>query len=276
MTFGKRVGHDGVAASGLSQRQVAAHMDLDETKLSKSLAGRRRFSADQLLALATTTGVTAKWLLGEQSTVSATPPAPRMAPVSGEAEVRRRMIVEAAWSLFARTGFDAVRIADVAEEAGVSSASVHYYFSNKQELFAAALDYSVKLAFDRQIAWLSEVDDPRDRLTRLLELQSPIGATARLEWSIWLQTWSRLALEGAEGEAYAASYRRWSATVQATLEAGQELGHFRAGDVEEMTDELTSLLDGLGIKLMTGVIDAKTFRARLTSYLDRNLLNPTP
>ncbi|WP_189348122.1 TetR family transcriptional regulator C-terminal domain-containing protein [Zhihengliuella salsuginis] len=267
---------EAIHSGGHSQRSVAAQMGLDETKLSKSLSGQRRFNAEELLALATATGVTVKWLLGEQSHVSATPPRPAAAaapPASGEVAMRRRMVVEAAWTLFASRGFDAVRIADIAEEAGVSSASVHYYFAGKQELFSAALSYSVKLAFDRQIAWLSDIADPRDRLTRLLELQSPIGRTARLEWSIWLQTWSRLALEEPGNEDYVSSYRRWSATVRSTIAEGQEQGRFRPGDADAMTDELTSLLDGLGIKLMTGILDAKTLRRRISDYLDRAVLN---
>lgn len=266
---------EAIVTSGHSQRSVAAQMGLDETKLSKSLSGQRRFSAEELLSLATATGVTVTWLLGETSHVSATPPTAATAPAtaeSGEAAMRRRLIVEAAWTLFASRGFDAVRIADIAAEAGVSSASVHYYFPGKQDLFSAALNYSVKLAFDRQIAWLSDIADPRDRLARLLELQSPTGRTARLEWSIWLQTWSRLALEEGGSEEYLRSYRRWSATVRSTIVEGQEHGVFRAGDADAMTDELTSLLDGLGIKLMTGILDARTLRRRVADYLDRAVL----
>lgn len=262
-----------VHRSGLNQRRLAESIGIDETKLSKSLSGRRKFTAEELLGLATATGVTAKWLLGEDSTVSATPPGLQSQDqmTNEEPGTPRRLIVETAWDLFARHGYDSVRIADIAEVAGVSSASIHYYFSGKSELFDASLAYSVKLAFDRQIAWLGSIAEPKKRLVRLLELQSPIGRTARSEWSIWLQAWSRQTLEDPPINDYPASYERWSQTVRSTLEEGQASGVFRQRDAAEMTDELTSVLDGLGVKVLTSVMDIATFRQRLDAYLDRSV-----
>lgn len=268
---------EALRSSELSQRNVAASIGIDETKLSKSLSGRRRFGTEELLALATATGVTVRWLLGDESQVSVTPLRfqPGVHPSLGAApdSSPRRLIVETAWDLFARHGYETVRIADIADAAGISNASVHYYFDGKTDLFDATLDYSVKLAFDRQIAWLDEISNSHSRLERLLELQSPIGRTSRSEWSIWLQTWARLGLEDTYASDYPAHYGRWSQTVRSTIEAGQAEGVFRPGDSEAMADELTSLLDGLGVKVLTGIMDVATFRRRLSSYLKRAIVN---
>ena len=271
---------EALRASELSQRHVAASIGIDETKLSKSLSGRRRFGTAELLGLATATGVTVRWLLGDESQVSATPlrfqTGSDQTPTPPPDSSPRRLIVETAWDLFARHGYDTVRIVDIAEAAGVSNASIHYYFNGKSDLFDAALDYSVKLAFDRQVAWLGEIPSPHRRLERLLELQSPIGRTARSEWSIWLQTWARLGLEDPYSSDYPAHYERWSQTVRSTIEAGQSEGLFRHGDSTAMTDELTSLIDGLGVKVLTGIMDPATFRRRLSSYLKRAIVKPNP
>ncbi|WP_166971527.1 TetR family transcriptional regulator [Brevibacterium atlanticum] len=262
---------EAITGAGLSQRRVAEAIGIDETKLSKALSGRRRFTADELLGLATATGVTVRWLLGDESRVSAPPPS-RAVLDSDEEAAPKRDIAQAAWTLFGRHGFDAVRISDIAEASGVSAPSIHYHFATKSDLFEAALDHSVKLAFDRQIAWLDGIDDPAQRLARLLELQSPLGRESRGEWSIWLQTWARLSLTDTSLSDYPRSYERWSQTVQTTLEEGQRLGCFRSGDARAMADELTSLLDGLGIKVLTGVMDTATFTTRLQSYLDRAII----
>ncbi|AZU00664.1 TetR family transcriptional regulator C-terminal domain-containing protein [Brevibacterium linens] len=267
---------EAIRRSGLKQRKIAAAIGIDETKLSKALSGRRRFTADELLGVATATGVTVRWLLGDESQVSAPPPNTATVPDSDEDANPKRSIAEAAWTLFGRHGFDAVRIADIAAASGVSAPSIHYYFANKSDLFDAALDYSVKLAFDRQIAWLDEIADPAQRLERLLKLQSPLGRTERGEWSIWLQTWARLSLEDSTLSNYPLSYERWSKTVQTTIEEGQRTGRFRSGDPRAMADELTSLLDGLGIKVLTGVMDTDTFAQRLRTYLDRSIRHPSP
>ncbi|WP_167195931.1 TetR family transcriptional regulator C-terminal domain-containing protein [Brevibacterium pigmentatum] len=267
---------EAIRRSGLKQRKIAAAIGIDETKLSKALSGRRRFTADELLGVATATGVTVRWLLGDESQVSAPPPNTATVPGGDEDANPKRSIAEAAWTLFGRHGFDDVRIADIAAVSGVSAPSIHYYFANKSDLFDAALDYSVKLAFDRQIAWLDDIADPAQRLERLLKLQSPLGRTERGEWSIWLQAWARMALEGSTLTNYPPSYERWSRTVQSTIEDGQRTGCFRAGDPRAMADELTSLLDGLGIKVLTGVMDTDALSLRLRSYLDRAILNPSP
>ncbi|WP_083532632.1 TetR family transcriptional regulator C-terminal domain-containing protein [Brevibacterium epidermidis] len=265
---------EAIRRSGLKQRKVAEAIGIDETKLSKALSGRRRFTADELLGVATVTGVTVRWLLGDESQVSAAPPNSANVADTDEDATPKRSIAEAAWTLFGRHGFDSVRIADIAAASGVSAPSIHYYFANKSELFDAALDYSVKLAFDRQIAWLDDIANPAERLERLLKLQSPLGRTERGEWSIWLQTWTRMALEGSTLSNYPRSYERWSRTVQTTIEDGQRTGCFQAGDPRAMADELTSLLDGLGIKVLTGVMDAETLSLRLRSYLDRAIMHP--
>ena len=224
--------------------------------------------------MATVTGVTVRWLLGDESQVSAAPPNSANVADTDEDATPKRSIAEAAWTLFGRHGFDSVRIADIAAASGVSAPSIHYYFANKSELFDAALDYSVKLAFDRQIALLDDIADPAQRLERLLKLQSPLGRTERGEWSIWLQTWARMALEGSTLSNYPRSYERWSRTVQTTIEDGQRTGCFQSGEPRAMADELTSLLDGLGIKVLTGVMDAETLSLRLRSYLDRVIMQP--
>src|SRR3546814_2104905 len=57
-----------------------------------------------------------------------------------EKELRRAAIVDAAEVVFARTGFDAAKMDDVARKARVSRALVYLYFKNKIELqFAICL-----------------------------------------------------------------------------------------------------------------------------------------
>jgi TetR/AcrR family transcriptional regulator, fatty acid metabolism regulator protein len=54
-----------------------------------------------------------------------------MSPAMPEAADRRRQILEAAVRVFARQGFEATRMADVAREAGVAYGLVYHYFGSK-------------------------------------------------------------------------------------------------------------------------------------------------
>src|SRR5207253_5359302 len=53
---------------------------------------------------------------------------------STAAEEKRRVILDAAVRVFARKGFHASRVGDIAEEAGVAHGLLYHYFSSKEEV----------------------------------------------------------------------------------------------------------------------------------------------
>ena len=63
------------------------------------------------------------------------PRAPRLSP-----EARRASLVEAGIHVVARRGLSGARPVDVAEEAGVSEATIYAYFPNREALIDAVLD----------------------------------------------------------------------------------------------------------------------------------------
>src|SRR5699024_10497716 len=128
------------------------------------------------------------------------------------------------------------------------------YFPSKRELFEETLRYSVKLAFDRQVASLHLIDGPEERLKHLIGLQLPAEGTGASEWSIWLQSWSEVAVGAGAQENQSQAYRRWYRTVHDVLREGQEAGVFVPGPIEDLATQLTSLIDGLGIKVLVGTI----------------------
>lgn len=62
-------------------------------------------------------------------------------------------ILEAARKVFQTRGFAAARMQEIADEAGVNKALVHYYFRNKETLFAAVFDE----AFSELVARINEI-----------------------------------------------------------------------------------------------------------------------
>lgn len=56
------------------------------------------------------------------------------------ADERRPLVIEAAIAAFARAGYRGTTVADVATEAGISSAYVFKLFPSKEQLFVGALD----------------------------------------------------------------------------------------------------------------------------------------
>ncbi len=58
-------------------------------------------------------------------------------------EQRPGEIIDAALQEFARHGFAATRLEDVAEQAGVTKGTIYFYFKDKEELFKAAVRSSL-------------------------------------------------------------------------------------------------------------------------------------
>ncbi len=74
---------------------------------------------------------------------AAAEPAPRRRgpkPRRDRQEEKRKVIVEAARAVFRRLGYDGASMNDIAQEAGVSKATLYVYFTSKEGLFAALID----------------------------------------------------------------------------------------------------------------------------------------
>jgi AcrR family transcriptional regulator len=260
-----------------AQRDFAHAIGLDETKLSKALSGTRRFSPHELIRVAEHCGVTVNWLLNgsdDAVTVTAVPPPAARAVGQLEQTEPRRRILETAWRLIAERGYHRVRIADIAEACGTSTAAIHYHFPTKDDVLNEALRYTVKLAFDRQVAELHTIDDAHQRLLRLIELQLPAEGQLRAEWSVWLQVWNESAVNPAMRSLYWDSYDRWYRTVAMTIRTGQEQRVFRELDAEQVTAQLTAMIDGLGIQVLTcrPGSSVATMRELLHDFIERHIL----
>jgi TetR/AcrR family fatty acid metabolism transcriptional regulator len=67
---------------------------------------------------------------------------------------KRRLILDAAVRVFARQGFHACRVADIADEAGVAYGLVYHYFASKDEI----LDTLFLERWNVMLATIREVD----------------------------------------------------------------------------------------------------------------------
>jgi AcrR family transcriptional regulator len=74
-------------------------------------------------------------------------------------EDKRRQLLDAAVRVFARKGFHASRVGDIAEEAGVAHGLLYHYFESKDQVLEAVFheNWSVLLA---RIASVEETDEP--------------------------------------------------------------------------------------------------------------------
>lgn len=82
------------------------------------------------------------------------------------------VLLRAAERVFARAGFAGATVADIAREAGVPKANLHYYYPEKRDLYRAVLDNILAL-------WLGETDVFAPDAEPLVALEHYIRAKMR-------------------------------------------------------------------------------------------------
>ena len=78
---------------------------------------------------------------------------------SEAAEDKRRQLLDAAVRVFARKGFHASRVGDIAEEAGVAHGLLYHYFKSKDDVLEAVFHENWNL-LQLRIASVEETDEP--------------------------------------------------------------------------------------------------------------------
>lgn len=252
-----------IKAAGLRHADVAAHLGIDASKLSKSLSGVRRFNATELERLADITGVSVD-SLRPLSTVDDTP-APH--PREKEWADRRRAIASAAWPLFTEHGYQTVKIADIARAASMSSSAVHYYFHSKNDIFLATLDLCSEQAAARRSA-VTGIADPAERLLRFAQVQLDGSKEATREWTTWAQFWSSSPTFADAKQATAVAYSRWQVQLRAIVLEGMAAGRFAVADPDDMANAVTAMIDGLGVRMLAGTLSPADAANAVAAYLN--------
>lgn len=189
---------------------------------------------------------------------------------------KKTAILDAAAQLIADRGYHAVRIADIARLVGTSTGTVHYYFPTKDDVLRMALKHGVSRQFARHRRELGAIDGAYGRLLRLIELQLPVLGPMREEWMIWMQYWAEACIRPELRPMHNEIYERWHSAVLHIVQRGQARGEFRADiDAVAVAVELTALIDGLAIHVLTGMPNATlgTMREVLVAHVREKLLD---
>lgn len=87
----------------------------------------------------------------------------------------RERILDASRGLFARSGVDAVTIAELASDAGVAVSTVYALFTSKTGILRALMERAIfNGGYERRLARLEAVEDPKERLRLTASVASAI------------------------------------------------------------------------------------------------------
>lgn len=168
---------------------------------------------------------------------------------SVEAE-RRPQILAAACAVIASAGIPALRLSDVAREAGVSSGTVHYYFETKREVIAAAFEFNLADSLARRQELLASGKDSLEILHDLVESYLPNDESSVRAWKVWLALWAEGSRDPVLQEINDRLYGQWRDVVAGVIEAAQREGLARPGDPAAQANMLIGMLDGLAVQVV--------------------------
>lgn len=168
---------------------------------------------------------------------------------SVEAE-RRPQILAAACEVIATAGIPALRLSDVAREAGVSSGTVHYYFETKKEVITAAFEFNLTDSLARRQELLTSGKDSLAILHDLVESYLPNDELSVRAWKVWLALWAEGSRDAVLQEINDRLYGQWRDVVAGVIADAQAAGTARPGDACVQANMLIGMLDGLAVQVV--------------------------
>lgn len=88
---------------------------------------------------------------------------------------RREALVAAAQRAMVQHGVATVRLKEVAEEAGLSSGSILYYYPNLDALLLEAHRAGMERFYEQRVQAIEKIDDPVEKLVRTIRTGLPVG-----------------------------------------------------------------------------------------------------
>lgn len=163
-------------------------------------------------------------------------------PKLGVEPIRKAALINAAITMVGRTGSLDVTVAQIAREAGMSSALAHHYFGSKDRIFLAAMRQILTQYRDAVRDALAPVETPQERLQAIVTASFALPNFDRNTIAAWLNFYA-LALVDPEAARLLRVYRKRlrSNLLVALLPVVPD----RASDVAET---LGALIDGVYIR----------------------------
>ncbi len=176
----------------------------------------------------------------------------------------RARIVRVAASHIAMHGLEGAKIRDIARDAEVSTALVHYHFATKAALLDASLAYaweraeSMRVRSDIAGRNASAAERLAERVTRSL----PSRPELREEWLLWMELWLQTARDPGNRRTMERLYDEIREEFTELITEGNAMAEFDCHDVDGTVSILIALIDGYGIQVMMQPTPAAARKAK--------------
>ncbi|MEV7661520.1 TetR/AcrR family transcriptional regulator [Paenarthrobacter sp. NPDC089316] len=175
-------------------------------------------------------------------------------------------ILSAATTCIARNGVRGMRVNDVAAEAGVSPGLLYYHFTDRAGLLAATLEHINKQVSKNDGVPSPSAEGRTNHFRHLLLDEIRDDADVRRNSVAWNELRACSIFEQDLAEPLRRTTVQWNQQISQAISAANEgLDEHQAAVTAEI---LTSLVEGISGRWLSGVITADHARALLTTAID--------
>jgi AcrR family transcriptional regulator len=171
-------------------------------------------------------------------------------------EETHAIILESAYQLFSRNGYEATSVADICQSAGVSKGALYHHFPTKQAIFLELMEsWLTGLDAGFQAVRLETQNVPQ-AILKMANLAGQVVQSTDTKLSIILEFWTQASRDPSIWNTAIAPYRRYQEYFTALIQEGINEGSFSSDiDPHAAARALVSLAVGL---LMQAVFDPQT------------------
>ena len=183
------------------------------------------------------------------------------------AEVRSKMIVEAAFHVIAKDGFEGLRTRDIAKLAGINSATLHHHFPTKEDLIAGVANH-LESRFRAEKARPAESESAVDAVDRQLKDAIFYYSDRPEMLAVYREFVGRAPRDPAIRRLVQRLHAAWQAGIVETLRRGRNDGSFRVDlDLEAAAGIILSTVWGLVAHIFSSKDDFDAGFHELTKWL---------
>lgn len=205
--------------------------------------------------------------------------APRTEAQNEELRARRRAeLLQAAQRVFARKGFHAANVADVAAEADVSQGTVYHYFDSKEALLMAVFETWETEHLQQELERsLAAEPTAAGRLALVAHAAGERLAGAFNLLGAQVEFWSHIPRHAAIRKGFRRMFAKMAAELAQVIQQGIDNGEFRTVDANALARLLIATYDGLVLQWLADrkSVDWQSSAEMLSSVILQGLLSKT-
>lgn len=105
-------------------------------------------------------------------------------------DIRHEELIAATIKTVYRRGYSAVTMAEIAQEANSSAASISYHFGSKERLLEATMRHFLNLLRAAMLERYAKATTPRERLLAVVEANFDDRLFTKAQCNVWMQFWA--------------------------------------------------------------------------------------